>query len=153
MGLTLPLAADLLVAVLLVASITSSLRLSRRMAKLRADETAMRATIGELLVATDTAERAVAGLRATLAEGERTLQERLRDAERFSNRLAAQVEAGEAVMARVARVREATRAVAAQAGLAPELPPRSEGGGVRDTLQAAQEIAERSRRRLEDRAA
>ena len=45
MSLLVTLVADVLVAVLLVATIVSSVRLSRRIAKLKADETALRQTI------------------------------------------------------------------------------------------------------------
>ena len=75
-------AADILVAILLVATIASSVRLSRRISRLKADEAALRTTIGDLVVASATAERAIAGLRATLDECDRTLAERLGTAER-----------------------------------------------------------------------
>lgn len=82
MSLLVTLVADVLVAVLLVATIVSSVRLSRRIAKLKADETALRQTIGDLVTASATAERAIIGLRATLDECDRTLAERLGTAER-----------------------------------------------------------------------
>ena len=93
--------AEILVAVLLVATVITSVRLSKRIAKLQADEQAMRNTIVELMSATETAERAIAGLRNTLGECEKTLAERLRTAERYASDLAEQVEAGEQVMGRI----------------------------------------------------
>ena len=98
------LAADCLVAILLVATIVSSLRLSRRIAGLKADEAAMRQTVGDLVVATATAERAITGLRAALAECDRTLAERLDGAERSCAELAAHVEAGQGVIARIGAI-------------------------------------------------
>ena len=65
------------IAVLLVASIVSSMRLSGRITKLKADEAALRQTIGDLVMASSTAERAIVGLRATLDECDRTLADRL----------------------------------------------------------------------------
>ena len=73
--------ADILVAVLLIATIATSLKLSRRIASLKADEAVMRQQIGELVSATERAERAVAGLRETVADSERTLGVRIRAAE------------------------------------------------------------------------
>ena len=73
MSLFVTLAADILVAVLLAATIVTSLRLSRRIGQLKGDEAALRQTIGDLMVATGTAERAIAGLRAAIDEGDRTL--------------------------------------------------------------------------------
>ncbi|MCJ2034334.1 DUF6468 domain-containing protein [Methylobacterium sp. J-068] len=104
MSLLVTLAADVLVAVLLVASIVSSVRLSRRITRLKADEAALRQTIGDLVMASSTAERAIVGLRATLDECDRTLADRLGTAERYATDLAAHVEAGEAVIARIASI-------------------------------------------------
>lgn len=122
----LTLLADLLVAVLLVATILSSLGLSRRITQLKADESAMRRTIGELVLASETAERAIAGLRTTLGECDRTLAERLRTAERYAADLAGQVEAGEAVMERISRIVDSSRQVSGQAPVPalPEARPR-----------------------------
>jgi len=104
MSLLVTLAADILVAILLVATIVSSVRLSRRITKLKADEVALRQTIGDLMVASSTAERAIVGLRATLDECDRTLADRLGTAERYAADLAAHVQAGESVITRIASI-------------------------------------------------
>ncbi|KQP30707.1 glutamyl-tRNA reductase [Methylobacterium sp. Leaf469] len=109
MSLLVTLTADVLVAILLVATIVSCIRLSRRIARMKADEAGMRQTIGELMVASTTAERAVAGLRATLDECDRTLADRLATAERYAADLSTHVAAGEAVIGRIS-------AIVAQAG-------------------------------------
>jgi len=101
------LLADFLVAVLLVATIVSSLALSRKITRLKADEAAMRNIIAELMLATETAERAIAGLRTTLGDCDRTLADRLRTAERYAADLASQVEAGEAVVGRIGQIVDA----------------------------------------------
>src|ERR687894_944922 len=113
MSTMITLLADFLVAVLLVATIMSSVGLSRRITRLKADEVAMRATIAELMLATETAERAIAGLRTTLGECDRTLADRLRTAERYAADLAEQVAAGNQVMARIAQIVESSRPAAA----------------------------------------
>ncbi len=105
-------AADALVAVLLVATIMTCSMLAKRIAKLKADEEMMKKTIGDLVVATDNAQRAIAGLRTTLGDCDRTLGERLRTAERYASDLASQVEAGEGVLKRISQIVDASRLVA-----------------------------------------
>ncbi|KMO39438.1 hypothetical protein VQ02_09880 [Methylobacterium variabile] len=112
MSLIVSILADLLVAVLLVACIVTSVGLGRRITRLKADEAAMRQTIGDLMGATESAERAIAGLRTTLAECDRTLAERLRLAERTNADLAAQLQAGDEVLSRIGRIVAQARAAA-----------------------------------------
>jgi peptidoglycan hydrolase CwlO-like protein len=157
MSAIITLLADSLVAVLLVATIVSSVGLSRRITRLKADEVAMRATIAELMHATETAERAIAGLRTTLGDCDRTLADRLRTAERYAADLASQVEAGETVMERIAQIVDASRQVAA---LGQERRPRDKdepASPQRERLSAAaaaaQALAERAAKRLEGHAA
>lgn len=155
------LLAESLVAVLLVATITTCIGLHRRIARLKADESTMRQTIGELVVATETAERAIAGLRNTLSECDRTLAERLRTAERYAADLAQQVEAGENVIERVARIVAATQLIAPEgrqananqpvAAEAPAVIASSER--LSRASDMAQGLVERAVRRLEGRAA
>ena len=80
--MTLNLIADVLVACLLVATIVTCFILTKRIERLKADEAGMRQTVGALITATDNAERAIAGLKSTLGDCDRTLEERLRTAER-----------------------------------------------------------------------
>ena len=143
---------DLLVATLLVATISTSLVLSRRIRRLKADESTMRKTIGELVVATETAERAIAGLRTTLGECDRTLAERLKAAERYSVDLAAQVGAGEEVMSRIAKIVEATRLVEPVKAAAPQ-PVSTAAMKLKAAAARAEALAERAVRRLESEAA
>jgi hypothetical protein len=143
------LIADLLVGVLLVATIGTSIVLARRIERLKSDETAMRQTIGELITATDTAERAIAGLRLTLGDCDRTLGERLRTAERYAADLAQQVEAGQTVVSRISQIVEATRQLNPANNVQPE-PATSRMNNAADMAAA---ITERAVRRLENRAA
>jgi len=73
-----------LVAVLLLVTIGYCVVLNGRLKRLKADEQALKATISELITATEIAGRAVAGLKTTAQEADRTLGERLRAAERLS---------------------------------------------------------------------
>ena len=102
--MTINLIADVLVASLLVATIITCFILTKRIERLKADEAGMRQTVGALITATDNAERAIAGLKSTLGDCDRTLEERLRTAERYAADLAAQVEAGQAVMERIGQI-------------------------------------------------
>jgi hypothetical protein len=158
MSVFVNLAADLLLAILLVATIASSVALSRRITRLRADETAMRKTVSELMLATETAERAIAGLRTTLGDCDRTLADRLRTAERYAADLADHVAAGQGVMDRIAQIVESSRHVAAtQAGRtgarADEPAASPHGERLSAAAAAAQALAERAAKRLEGRAA
>lgn len=157
------MAADVLVAVLLVATIASSVKLSGRINRLKADEAALRSTIGDLMVASATAERAIAGLRATLDECDRTLTERLAGAERTSTDLAAHVQAGESVISRIAAIVGQARTTATAAPAAAPAVPRpvtveavpaiGNGERVGAALAAAQALSERALDRLRARAA
>ena len=148
--MTITLIADALVACLLVATIITCFVLSKRIERLKADESAMRQTIGALISATDTAERAIAGLKLTLGDCDRTLAERLQTAERYAADLAQQIEAGQTVMERIGQIVGAAAMVAAKPEPAPEKPALSRMASAAD---AAAAIRARAARRLEGQAA
>lgn len=139
------MAADLLIAVLLVATILTCLRLSRRMAALKSDETAMRATIGELMMATDAAERAISGLRLVVGEGDRNVSQRLSVAERCAADLDARVAAGEGVIARLEQIASASRKAFAFVN---EPKPNRAADTLNAASLSAHAVAERAARRL-----
>ena len=151
--MTINLIADVLVASLLVATIITCFILTKRIERLKADEAGMRQTVGALITATDNAERAIAGLKSTLGDCDRTLEERLRTAERYAADLAAQVEAGQAVMERIGQIVTAATLVGAKetAVEAPAAPaPVSR---LESAAQSAAAIRARAARRLEEQAA
>ncbi|MBV9078514.1 MAG: glutamyl-tRNA reductase [Methylobacteriaceae bacterium] len=156
MSMLFGLMADLLVSVLLVATIVTSLRLSRRIAGMKVHDAAMRATIGDLAAATDTAERAIQSLRGTLSECDRTLGERLRLADQHAAALSEKVAQGEALIGRVEQIAALSRKLAAvpapPLGAAPEkpLPPADV---LKSAAESVQAVAERAARRLANRAA
>jgi hypothetical protein len=149
------LTADLLVGILLVATILSSVKLSRRITRLKADEASMRATIAELVAASDSAERAVAGLRSTLVECDRDLADRIEIAHRQAQELSRATAASEKIIGGLDRVFETTRRALETHPLGGSPEPEREPGlsTLQATLAAAQAVAERSSRRLESRAA
>ena len=98
-----------LVAILLMITIGYCVILNNRLKRLKADEQALKVTIAELITATEIAERAVVGLKATAQECESTLGERLSLAEQCCEDLAEQVKAGDQLIDRLARVVAASR--------------------------------------------
>jgi len=140
-----------LVAILLVLTIAYCIMLNKRLKMLKADEQVLKATISELITATEIAERAIAGLKLTVRDCDQTLGERLRSAERFSIEIGRQVEAGEAVLARVAQIAVKARPEPAKAPEpTPVLPPAPD---PRATAMAAQAFAARARLRSRGAAA
>lgn len=132
------LAVEGLVAVLLVLTIGYCIVLDKRLKRLRADEADLRATISELLTATEIAERAIVGLKETTTDADRTLAQRLREAEFFSQEIGRELGEGEKLLNRIIRITEAARGgepaatpVASATSVLPALPIRS-GETMRD---------------------
>ena len=154
--MTLTLIADVLVAALLVATIITCFILAKRIERLKADEAGMRQTVGALITATDNAERAIAGLKSTLGDCDRTLEERLRTAERYAADLAAQVEAGQTVMERIGQIVSAASLVGARPTAEPApaaVPQPAPVSRLESAAQSAAAIRARAARRLEEQAA
>jgi hypothetical protein len=86
---------EIMVAVLLLVTIGYCILLNKRLVRLKADEQALKATISELITATEIAERAIAGFKLTVRECDQNLGERLRTAERFCADMDRQLVAGE----------------------------------------------------------
>jgi len=95
---------EMLVAILLALTIIYCISLNRRLKVLKADEQSLRATIPELVTATEIAERAIAGLKLTVQECEAGLGERLRSADRFTADLDRSVAAGQDLLERLTRI-------------------------------------------------
>ena len=101
------MAVEGLVAVLLVTTIAYCILLDRRLKRLRADEANLRATISELLTATEIAERAIVGLKETASDCDKTLAQRLREAEFFSHEIEREIGEGERLLNRIIRITQA----------------------------------------------
>jgi hypothetical protein len=136
-----------LVAVLLMLTIAYCVMLNTRLKRLKADEQTLKATISELITATEIAERAIAGLKVTVQDCDQTLGPRIRSAEAAATALAHQIAAGEDVVHKLARIVAVARPLqqdAAVAAIAPE-------AGA--TVAAAQAFAARTRLRVAGHAA
>jgi hypothetical protein len=141
----LPLAIESLVSILLLLTIAYCTLLNRRLKRLKSDEQSLKATISELITATEIAERAIGGLKVTVRDCDKTLGERLRTAERFIADIDRQVAAGELVLHRLTQI-----AAAARPEGVPAAPPESNASAV---VKAAQAFAERARTRVNGLAA
>jgi len=137
-----------LVAILLVLTIGYSILLNKRLKRLRSDEMALKATISELITATEIAERAIGGLKLTVRDCDQGLGERLRTAERFATEIARQTEAGLEVLSRLQQIVAAARPVPGAAAAAAPLAPDAQA-----TVKAAQAFAARARSRTQGVAA
>jgi Domain of unknown function (DUF6468) len=128
-----------MVAILLVLTIGYCIVLNSRLKTLKADEQALKATISELITATEIAERAIAGLKLTVRDCDLSLGERLRNAEQLSGEIASQIDDGKAVLERLTRIALAAR----PPGPAPAL--AAAGTDVQSIAEAAHAFAARSR--------
>jgi hypothetical protein len=107
MSLNLGYLVEVMVSMLLLLTILYCVRLNRQLRLLKADEQTLRATISELVTATEIAERAIAGLKATMHSGEQNLSERMERMERITRELDTQLAAGEDLLDRVAKIANA----------------------------------------------
>ncbi len=145
-----------LVAVLLLLTILYCARLNKKIQLLKSDERSMRMTISELMMATESAERAIAGLKETVREAEETLGSRLRDADFYSTTMAEHVKTGEEVLGRLRKIAYARQLLSDAEDETPEPLVAKIPDGKADAKSiaaAAQAFAERARMRVNGRAA
>jgi hypothetical protein len=135
-GTWISLAIEGLVALLLVVTIAYCAVLNQRLKRLKADESGLRKTITELVLATEIAERAINGLKHAAVECDKTLGKRVREAEFFSIEIAREVGEGAAVLDRIRQITQTARASAPDA-----VEPAPEQG---DPLARAAELKRRA---------
>jgi len=97
-------AVESMVAILLLLTILYCVRLSKQLRLLKADEQSLRATIAELITATEIAERAINGLKAAMREGEQSLGQKLARSEELAAEIDKQLRAGDELLARLMRI-------------------------------------------------
>ncbi|MFN3351158.1 DUF6468 domain-containing protein [Pseudorhodoplanes sp.] len=152
-GLTI----EALVAILLLLTILYCARLNKQIEKLKADEKLMKASVAELVMATERAERAIAGLKLTATEADSTLGARLREAEAYCKAMASSLSAGEDVLTRLRKIANAGRILGSEAAQPEPVAPAPDATGrspdVKSVAAAAQAFAERARVRAHGRAA
>ena len=128
------------VAVLLLITIGYCTLLNRRLQRLRSDAHSLKATISELITATEIAERAIADLKRTVHACDEGLGGRLTTAEQVTQRIAIQIASGEEVLTRLSRIVLAARPIKEQEAERP--------ASARDLAAAARAFAERTSRRV-----
>ena len=122
------IAIESLVAILLLLTIGYCMLLNTRLKRLKADEHSLKATIGELITATEIAERAIGGLKHTVRDVNENLGEQLTSAGQMSLQLKKQLAEGDSVLRRLTKIAIAARP-------APEAEPAA------PRLSAAQAVA------------
>jgi hypothetical protein len=138
-----------LVAFLLTLTIGYCILLNRRLKLLKADEQSLRATISELVTATEIAERAIGGLKLTVHECDMGLGERLRKAERVSIEMDRTITAGKDLLGRLSQIVTAGRGAAEPVVANKDAKPN----GAKAVAAAAQAFAERLRTKVHGLAA
>jgi chromosome segregation ATPase len=136
MSHSLGLAIEGLVAVLLVLTIGYCMLLNKRLKRLKADEQSLKATIGELITATEIAERAIGGLKHAVRDVNEDLGNQIASAAELSRQLSKQLVQGNDIYQRISRIAGAARPAE------PE-PPRI--SAAQSIAAAAQAFAERRR--------
>jgi hypothetical protein len=124
------------------------LHAAQRLKLLKSDEQSLRATISELVTATDIAERAIGGLKLTVEECEVGLASRIASAERLTADIERRIASGKDLLERLAHPAaaegkggERPHAVAGQRRTEMHAPPHD----VQAVAAAAQAFAERLR--------
>src|SRR5258705_12456079 len=97
------IAIESLVAILLMLTIGYCILLNARLKRLKADEHSLKATIAELITATEIAERAIGGLKLTVRDVNENLGNQLASAAEPSLPLKNQITESDAVFRRVSR--------------------------------------------------
>jgi len=134
---------ETMVSVLLLLTILYCVRLNRQLRLLKADEQSLRATISELVTATEIADRAIGGLKSTMQEGEQALSKRLERGEILAAELDLNITAGNQLLARLVRIAGISRPAGE--------PPAVQNANA--VAAAAQAFADRTRFRIGGQAA
>ena len=109
MNHSLGLAIESLVAVLLILTIGYCMLLNSRLKRLKADEHSLKAVIGELITATEIAERAIGGLKHTVRDVNENLGSQIAAATAMSDQLKKQIVESDHVVRRLSKIAIAAR--------------------------------------------
>ena len=118
-----------LVAILLVLTIGYCMLLNKRLQRLKADEHSLKAVIGELVTATEIAERAIGGLKHTVRDVNEHLGSQLASAAQMSDQLKRQLAEGDHVVRRLTKIAIAARPSQPAEQEVKEPAPREFAGG------------------------
>src|SRR3954465_9546437 len=107
----LGIAIESLVALLLMLTIGYCMLLNKRLTRLKADEHSLKAVIGELITATEIAERAIGGRRRAVRAVNENLGSQLASATQMSEQLYKQLGEADNVVRRLSKIAIAARPV------------------------------------------
>jgi hypothetical protein len=124
---------------LLVLTIGYCMLLNSRLKRLKADESSLKATIAELITATEIAERAIGGLKLTVRDVNVNLGNQLNSAAEMSQQLKKQLAEGDNVFRRLSKIALAARPAPEQEPAAPTV------SAAKAVAAAAQAFSERRR--------
>ena len=139
MSHSLGIAIESLVAFLLMLTIGYCMLLNTRLKRLKADESSLKATIAELITATEIAERAIGGLKLTVRDVNVHLGDQLTAANQMSQQLKNQLAEGDNVVRRLSKIASAARPSTEAAPAAPMV------SSAKAIAQAAQAFSDRRR--------
>jgi chromosome segregation ATPase len=141
MNHSLGIAIESMVAALLMLTIGYCMLLNKRLKRLKADESSLKATIAELITATEVAERAIAGLRHTVRDVNENLGAQLAAATQLSQHMKKQLAEGDGVIRRISKIALAARPAseAASSSVVASVP------NAKALAEAAQAFSERRR--------
>jgi hypothetical protein len=115
-------AIESLVAILLLLTIGYCMLLNSRLKRLKADEHSLKATIAELITATEIAERAIGGLKHTVRDVNENLSDQLASAALMSQQLKIHLAESDNVIRRLSRIAIAARPASGPDPEAPKAP-------------------------------
>jgi hypothetical protein len=142
MNHSLGIVIESLVAVLLMLTIGYCMVLNARLKRLKADEHSLKAPIGELITATEIAERAIGGLKHTVRDVNEHLGSQITAATQMSMHLKSQLAEGDGIIRRLSKIAAAARPATQEAAPVPAAPKVSAAKAV---AAAAQAFSERRR--------
>src|ERR1700726_2237616 len=122
MNHSLGLAIESLVAVLLVLTIGYCMLLNARLKRLKADEHSLKAVIGELITATEIAERAIGGLKHTVRDVNEPNGSQINPATQMSMPVKNQLAKGDGIIRRLSKIATAARPTVQEAAPASTAP-------------------------------
>jgi chromosome segregation ATPase len=141
MNHSLGIAIESLVALLLLLTIGYCMLLNARLKRLKADEHSLKATIGELITATEIAERAIGGLKHTVRDVNENLGSQLASAMQMTEQLKRQLTEADNVVRRLSKIAIAAR----PAPEAEPVPVTAKVSPAKAVAAAAQAFSERRR--------
>ena len=145
MSHSLGIVIESLVAVLLMLTIGYCMVLNKRLKRLKADEHSLKATIAELITATEIAERAIGGLKHTVRDVNENLGSQLAAATQMSAHLKGQLAEGDNVVRRLSKIAMAARPAEPAMAPAPAPAPSPKLSAAKAVAAAAEAFSERRR--------